>query len=162
MITCLLSLKHENKWYQTSLRNSLQDNALFCLFVCCNIYLFAWYKLSVGGIWHKFCNSLCDWSFCSWEALRNSNVRIYPKCYRIKYLYSDKMDDQNTTRVMLRYSEFACLVLFFNCVIACEHWPDSSKFIIQSAELWNRWIRLSCIYNKLKVERTKHVSCVIY
>jgi len=33
--------------------------------------------------------------------------------------------------------------------IVYKHWPDTSEFIIQTVELWNRWIRLSCFYNRV-------------
>jgi len=36
----------------------------------------------------------------------------------------------------------------FSHSIVWEHWPDTHKFITQSSEFWNRWIRLSCYYNR--------------
>jgi len=33
--------------------------------------------------------------------------------------------------------------------IAWEHWPDTREFITQTVELWNRWITLSCYYNRV-------------
>jgi len=29
------------------------------------------------------------------------------------------------------------------------HWPDIPEFITRSVELWNRWIRLACYYNRV-------------
>jgi len=33
--------------------------------------------------------------------------------------------------------------------IVYEHWPDTHEFITRTVELWNRWIRLSCYYNRV-------------
>jgi len=33
--------------------------------------------------------------------------------------------------------------------IVNKHWPDTCEFIIRTVELWNRWIRLSCYYNRV-------------
>ena len=30
-----------------------------------------------------------------------------------------------------------------------KHWPDTREFITQTVELRNRWIRLSCYYNRV-------------
>jgi len=38
----------------------------------------------------------------------------------------------------------------FECrVYTYEHWPDNREFITRTIELWNRWIRLSCYYNRV-------------
>jgi len=29
------------------------------------------------------------------------------------------------------------------------HWPDPHVFITRTIELWNRWIRRSCYYNRV-------------
>jgi len=34
-------------------------------------------------------------------------------------------------------------------LIAYKHWPDTREFITQTVQLWNRWIRLSCYYNRI-------------
>jgi len=34
-------------------------------------------------------------------------------------------------------------------IIVYKHWPDTHEFITQTVELWNRWIRLSCYYNRV-------------
>jgi len=34
------------------------------------------------------------------------------------------------------------------CILK-EHWPDTIEFITQTVELWNRWMRLSCCYNRV-------------
>jgi len=33
--------------------------------------------------------------------------------------------------------------------IVDEHWPDTRDFITRNIELWNRWIRQSCYYNRV-------------
>jgi len=33
--------------------------------------------------------------------------------------------------------------------IVDEHWPETHESIKQTVELWNRWIRLSCYYNRV-------------
>jgi len=33
--------------------------------------------------------------------------------------------------------------------IVNEQWPDTREFITRTVELWNRWIRLPCYYNRV-------------
>jgi len=33
--------------------------------------------------------------------------------------------------------------------IVYKHWPDTREFVTRTVELWNRWIRLSCYYNRV-------------
>jgi len=33
--------------------------------------------------------------------------------------------------------------------IVFEYWPETREFITRTFELWNRWIRLSCYYNRV-------------
>ena len=44
---------------------------------------------------------------------------------------------------------------------AWEHWPDTLEFITRTAELWNRWIGLSCYYNRVYIlcPLYKHLFC---
>jgi len=32
---------------------------------------------------------------------------------------------------------------------AWKHWQDNRKLITRSVELWNRWIRVSCYFNRV-------------
>jgi len=43
------------------------------------------------------------------------------------------------------------LTAFINLrqVIVYKHWTDTHEFITRTVELWNRWIRLSCYYNRV-------------
>jgi len=41
------------------------------------------------------------------------------------------------------------IYLFNQKHIVYKHWPDTCEFITQTIELWNRWIRLSCYYNRV-------------
>jgi len=53
--------------------------------------------------------------------------------------------------VSLYYIFFALLTyttLWVSCIVY-EHWPETREFITQTIELWNRWIRLSCYYNRV-------------
>jgi len=34
-------------------------------------------------------------------------------------------------------------------IIVYEHWPATREFITWTIVLWNRWIRLSCYYNRV-------------
>jgi len=45
-------------------------------------------------------------------------------------------------------------IAFLRHYIVYEHWPDTREVITQTVELWNRWVRLSCYYNR------EHVSIV--
>jgi len=33
--------------------------------------------------------------------------------------------------------------------IVYKHWPGTREFITWTVELWNRWIKLSCCYNRV-------------
>ena len=35
------------------------------------------------------------------------------------------------------------------CLLYTRHWPDTREFITRTVELWNRWIRLLCYYNRV-------------
>jgi len=39
--------------------------------------------------------------------------------------------------------------LFLRCFIVYKHWPETRVFITRTIELWNRWIRPSCYYNRV-------------
>jgi len=42
-----------------------------------------------------------------------------------------------------------CIQILTNCRLGAEHWPEIREFITQIIELWNKWIRLSCFYNRV-------------
>ena len=56
----------------------------------------------------------------------------------------------NTSHRLL-ISEIARLyyIVITNPHITWEHWPDTREVTIWSAEVWNRWIRLSCYCNRV-------------
>jgi len=42
------------------------------------------------------------------------------------------------------------IYIFIHFCIVWEHWPDTREFITRSVELWNRWISVSCYYNRVQ------------
>ena len=49
------------------------------------------------------------------------------------------------------YTKLDCTFYILSIGIAWEHWPDTREFITQSADLWNRWIRLSYYSNRVYI-----------
>jgi len=52
----------------------------------------------------------------------------------------NKLKDKTSSQVM-NY--------FVGLVHKHIYWPDTLEFITQTMALWNRWIRLSCYYNRV-------------
>jgi len=46
--------------------------------------------------------------------------------------------------------------------IVYTYWPDTREFITQTVELWNRWIRLSCYYNRVSIIYTCNTYFVMH
>jgi len=42
------------------------------------------------------------------------------------------------------------LLNHFGVNIVYEHWPNNREFITRTAEFWNRWIWMSCYYNRIQ------------
>ena len=53
-------------------------------------------------------------------------------------------------RTLFRPSKITRQIKFISGVsIVYEHWPETRECITRTIELWNRWIRLSCYYNRV-------------
>ena len=92
--------------------------------------------------WRKLWNRI-NWQITRLKKhahIRNSSV---PFCWLNWCLLS--------LSITLTYQLYCCFSTFgliYKRIIS-EHWPETREFITRTVELWNRWIRLSCYYNRV-------------
>ena len=96
---------------------------------------------------------LLQTSYISSDALSQAPINIVKCCNStIKPRHNDRLLSIKCYSVSCAIrTKSSCRrgVNSFNSIVY-KHWPDTRELITRTVELWNRWIRLSCYYNRVK------------
>jgi len=122
----------------------------FVVYLCFPMFHKYTYDLSVGHVMFIFSTHSTRWLpwaiNLTYSSLQHLSCRyvldiiIIQKCSCKLIHISDKL---------IRYVESRIYSLSMNLYVVCEHWPATCEFITQTIKLWNRWIRMSCYYNRV-------------
>jgi len=59
------------------------------------------------------------------------------------------MEELELEKKALEWVDRSKLIHYLSSHIWYTHWPDTREFVTPTVELWKRWIRLSCYYNRV-------------
>ena len=93
-------------------------------------------------------NSLHRLMKCIQTLTRHSWIH-YTDCWIVYKHWPDTRESITQTVELYTNIDQTLVNSLHRLSIVNKHWPDTLEFITQTDELWNRWIRLSCYYNRV-------------
>ena len=98
-----------------------------------------------------------------WYSKQRPPVNRGHLCYSLWLTLVDRFDCTCIIMIAAWSRNQMCIFFIFNTLmhgIVDEHWPETHEFITWTVELWNRWIRLSCYYNRVHMSIV--YTCITY